>query len=200
MKTLTIEQRKSNTASAFALLKQGGQAVANDFGQLINDFWYVDKRDCKMLANWLEQAKRFPRIQAAARKLLPMHCGVKVEKAKGGAYTVTNLELNKKAKAKLMAECGRYKALQLTSLLNHPNIKVKVDFEWKKETAVTQFKRQVNQMLEHGMKPTELLAMIEVAIKADEKAKKDNQKVVELAPTEAKEVSLEEGLKQAATA
>lgn len=177
-----INERKATTANAFALLKVGGTAVAQDFTQVVTDFWLVDKRNTHMLTNWLEQAKRFPRIAAAARKLMPQHCGVKVEKTKGGKFEITNLELSKKAKAKCMAECRKLAALELTSLLNHPNIKVTVEKVWNKETEVMRFKKQINTMIENGISGNELLAMIQVAVDADIKAKKDNKKVVDIKP------------------
>lgn len=170
----TIEQRRTEMSQAFAMLKNGGSAVAKVFSETCLDFWLVDKRNVHMLEQFLEQAKRFPRIQAAARKLLPELCGVAITK-KGDKLVVTNIpDLSKKAKAKCLATCRELIAMELTSLLNHPRIKVKVDYVFKKETEIGKCKRQIVKLLENGVSINELMSMVEVAWQAQDKAKKDN--------------------------
>lgn len=172
---LTLIERKARTASAFAMLKTAGSAVALDFTQVVSDFWHVDKRNTHMLTNWLEQAKRFPRIQAAARKLMPQYCGVVIEGNAKKGFTVKNMEgLSTKQKAKAMLNCQKLAALNLTSLLSHPDIKVTVEKVWVKETETARLRKQITSMLEHGVSAAELFQLVDIALKATEKAQKDN--------------------------
>ena len=170
----TIE-RKQRTANAFAMLKTAGSAVALDFVNVVTEFWTVDKRNTHMLTNWLEQAKRYPRIQAAARKLMPQYCGVVISGSSKKGFTVANIEnLSAKQKAKAKLNCGKLAELQLTSLLNHPDIKVTVEKVWVKEQETTKLRKQITSMLEHGMSAAELFNLVDIVLSSEAKKVKDN--------------------------
>lgn len=181
-KALTTDSRRANTAKAFEALKTAGSMVANDYAETCLAFWYVDNRNVHMLENWLNSAKRFPRILSAARKLLPSLCGVVVKGDASKGFTVENLpDISKKQATKLKAECKALYEMQLTSLLNHPKIKVKVEPVWVLEKETTKLKNQLNRMLEKGVSVAELFHLVEVALTANEKAEKDNVKPIKAA-------------------
>ena len=169
----TTLERKQATTLLFANLKQSGRAIVVDFEQVVTDFWFIDKRNVHMLENWLDASKRFPRINAAARRLLPKYCGVKVSK-KGDSYKVENLDLSKKQKALCLTNINGLKAMALNSLLDHKDIKVTVESTFNKETALKSYQKNVQKLVANGVSMSELVHMMQVAIDAVEKQAKDN--------------------------
>lgn len=161
----TNTEFKQSIANVSHNLKIAGRMSVIVFEAALQRYYGVDRRSCDNLSALINGFKRHPRIQAGMRKLLAFHAPVELTKSKG-VWKVTNREgVSKKQIAKCKAECGKLVAMELTSILNHPSIKVKVEVEWSIEKDATTFKKAVKSMLEHGVDVAEIAKMLDVAVK-----------------------------------
>lgn len=169
---MKLSNRQQQIIDAIAQFKAGSRGIVRQYEFVLSEYWGIDSRSCNNLSFFLNALKRQPRLLSAARKLLPMYAPVNVAKVKG-EYVVTNKQdVSKKAKARLKGEVKKLIALELTSLLNHPAIKVEVVFEWN-ERRQTSFKSQVAKLIGNGVKVGDLIDLMEEA--ANEEAERQEE-------------------------
>lgn len=169
---------KKSVSNASYNMKIAGRMTVLVFEAALSRYWTTDRRSCDNLATVINGFKRHPRIQAAMRKLLPMHVPVVLTKTSKG-WTVENKpDVSKRAKAKLMAECKNLVELELTSMLNHPKIKTTVEVEWTLERDATKMKSAIKSMLENGVDISEITKMLDVAVQAHVSTLQQEQKAI----------------------
>lgn len=173
-----LSPRQQAIVDAVANFKTASRAIVYQFELVVREYWSVDRQSCDNLTFFLIATKRHPRIHQAAKKLMPMYAPVVMRGNK-----VANVEnTSRKTKARCKGAVGRLVALNLTSLLSHPSIKVEIEFDWSKREV--SFTSSLVALLDKGVSITELRASLDVAekkyIKAHTSDELDSAAVVSL--------------------
>lgn len=168
---MSLNKRQQAIVDAIAAQRQASRNVVEQFELTLQEYWGVDRRNVHNLEFFLNAFKRNPRWQAAMRKLLPMYAPVKIT-GNGGTMKVENLpDASKRDKLQCKQAVNELVALKLSSLLAHPNIKVEIEWKWDEKKAES-FGRNVQQLVDKGADPLELLKIVQqVAMKAAEEDK-----------------------------
>jgi hypothetical protein len=159
---------------------KGGKAVVEQFIATVEDYWNVDKRSTDNLEYLVTHMHVLPVLQKAVITLLPVYAGVAIDK-KDGQHEVRNTPTSKRRKEIMLEALAEMREMGLTSLLNHPMLKVKVKRQWTKEAALNAFRKNAKDLLEHGVDLDEVLAVLEAV--ANEEIEKQDAEAEAIADT-----------------
>lgn len=157
-----LNKRQQAIVNAIEYERNAGRAVVEQFELTVQEYWTVDRRSCDNLSFFLNAAKRNPRLQKVAHKLLPLYAPVIIKHTASGYVVANRPDVSLKAKVKCKAAVAELIAQNLSSLLNHPSIKVEIEFQWTPQRAAS-FKSTVINLLSKGVSVAELKSLLDAA-------------------------------------
>ena len=165
----TLNKRQQAQVTAIANFKTASRGVVEQVEVTLTEYVTSDSFNPHNLEFFLNAMSRTPRLQSAFKKMLPMYAPV-VIKGSSNKMKVSNIEsMSKKQKVKARTEIKKLIALELKSLLNHPSIKVEVEFDWSKKSE-SLAKAMANLMKEQGITTEQLTKVVSLATKLNKAA------------------------------
>lgn len=154
---MKLNQRQKALVQALEQFKSGSRGVVVAFEDFLTD--YTSSFSAHELDFIFVALKRQPRLLSAAKIIVAHELPVTLKTVKGEIKCSNKEDLSKRDKVNARAAVAKFKALELSSLLNHKKIKVEVKYDWAKKSA--SFKKQVQDALDNGVDKQHLIAMIE---------------------------------------
>lgn len=161
-----MTERQKDIRKAVAACKKGSTGVVTTFGAVINDYWNKDSHaphHVQFLLNELQSAGLTTTLNGC-KKLIQMYLPVNVTfKKKDKVFEVTNRDkVAKPTKEALKLKCEEFLTLDLTSILNHPQLKVEVAFEWNAAQKLST-KAYMKKRIKAGVPLKDLLDIMQTA-------------------------------------
>ncbi len=159
-----MNKRQKEISLAFANYKTASRGVVVQLERTLCEYYGVDRYSTDNLTYLIEASKRFPQINKAIVRL--MHIWAPVE-WKQGKYV--NIQFDTKmekleARKSGFNEVTKLCYLTLTSILNHPMIKVEIAFDWSKRSTSLEG-TLVRLMEENGVTEADLDRVVKAAAK-----------------------------------
>jgi hypothetical protein len=159
----TLNARQQAQVNAIANFKAGARGVVEQVELTLAEYIGKDSFSPNNLEFFLNAMKRTPRLQTVFRKILPSIVPVQIKGSAKTKFKVTNVELTKKLKLKARQEVKAFTALALGSLLDHPSIKVEIEFDWTKKSA-SLATQMANLMKNEGITKDQLMKVVDLAV------------------------------------
>lgn len=154
-----MNDRQKAIMKAIRAAVKGSRNVVEQYEKILTEYHGVDRRSCDNASFMLNALAPMKHTQAAARKLLPTLLPVSITKKKGSYVVANTPNASKRQKEASEGKVEEFIALGLTSLLNHPSIKVEIEYDWSKRKG--SLRKQVKEAVSHGVSSQELLALFQ---------------------------------------